>query len=370
MKISIDLLQCRCRWRRNLTSKEALMHMVSRFWWLTILLLVAGCGDRMAYSARVLHADPGARAIPPGASVAVIVEGTNPGDIPDPESAGERLIRVLAGRGHPVRRAGVDELETCGEDRALVLASEPEGPRKGAEVYTVHARVLECRSQKELARLRFRLEPEGRSIAGPGPSDLVVGRTLSWLAVPGPHEPERVVLPRYGGLFFQSGNAFALYTKKKIQQDIPYYRPKTDWDVLSVQSYAFGLDSTFLDTRLEYSYGIEILDQLGGPDGAGFGLFLGLEYVLGPRAPWNFTVWGQGTAAIFSHTGESGTLLRATAGGGLHWTPLEWLRLHVRAGLGGQWIDTADVDVTWDRPREIRLDSLVVVLTAGVSLSW
>ncbi len=176
--------------------------------------------------------------------------------------------------------------------------------------------------------------------------------------------------PRTGGFFLQTSNAFALITSKKVREEIPYYRPKTEWDVLSLQAHTFGVGQGVFGTRFEYAFGLTILDQVGEPDAAGIGLFLGMEWGFEPWGPWHLTVWGHGFAALFNHSGESGDMQQVAAGGGLHYTVQRWFRLFVRAGLGGQWIDTSDVDVIWARPRELAVNSLIVVLTAGVVLDW
>lgn len=176
--------------------------------------------------------------------------------------------------------------------------------------------------------------------------------------------------PRTGGFFLQTSNAFALVTSKKVREEIPYYRPKTEWDVLSLQAHTFGVGQGVFGTRFEYAFGFTILDQVGAPDAAGIGLFLGMEWGFEPWGPWHLTAWGHGFAALFNHSGESGDMQQLAFGGGLHYTVLPWFRLFARAGLGGQWIDTSDVDVIWERPRELAVNSLIVVLTAGVVLDW
>jgi len=183
-------------------------------------------------------------------------------------------------------------------------------------------------------------------------------------AAPGP-EP-----PRTGGFFLQTSNAFALVTSKKVREEIPYYRPKTEWDVLSLQAHTFGVGQGVFGSRFEYAFGLTILDQVGEPNAAGVGLFLGMEWGFEPFGPWHLTAWGHGFAALFNHSGVSGDMQQLAFGGGLHYTVLHWFRLFARAGLGGQWIDTSDVDVIWDRPREVAVNSLIVVLTAGVVLDW
>ncbi|MBU1069340.1 hypothetical protein KJ975_07200 [Myxococcota bacterium] len=349
---------------------------------LVVLLLgmsfLAGCGARPGYSARTLVAEPGSLLVPAGASIAVLTVGQGPVDSQissSPEAASERLIRVLKARGFAVRRITDGELETCTETYVLRLQvgfhEKDAGGAPGDEPrQVVTVELMEMRTRRVLGRTRMLLTFDGPSLDGPSAEDLVVRRTLGWLEIRGTLEPWRTDPPRSGGFFVETTNTTALFTRKTVKQDIPFYQARTDWERLSLQNYAFGLGFGFEGTPLEMTLAFFVHSSLTQDRTSGGGLQLGLEYELPSSRPVKTTIWGRGTAGLFNIEGNSGMLWRLTAGAGLSWSPWSFFRLYARAGLGGQWLDTVDLDVTWDRPRDLGLDSFVVQLDAGLSLNW
>ncbi|PKN46573.1 MAG: hypothetical protein CVU59_05700, partial [Deltaproteobacteria bacterium HGW-Deltaproteobacteria-17] len=333
-----------------------------------------------------LEAGPASLLLPAGASIAVLAEGTSAvgatavgttgdGGWGAPEAASERLIRVLRARGFTVRRITAAELGTCGETYVLRLqAGFDERDVRGGDAdeprQVVTVELTETRTRRVLGRTRMLLTFEGPSIDGPSAEDLVVRRTLGWLEIRGTLEPWRPAPRRSGGFFMETTNTTALVTRKTVKQDIPYYRARTDWESLSLQSLAYGLAFGFEGTPLEMNLSFFVHDSLTQDKTSGGGLQLGLEWEFPSVRPVKTTIWGRGTAGLFNIEGNSGMMWRLTAGAGLSWSPWAFFRLYARAGLGGQWLDTVDLDVTWDRPRDLGLDSFVVQLDAGVSLNW
>ncbi|MBU1242971.1 hypothetical protein KKD52_07070 [Myxococcota bacterium] len=344
-------------------------------------LSTVGCAEVPRYSAKTLHARPSGMTLPQGASIAVLATGDGATPVKgarNPGAVSERVIRVLRHRGYRVMRITEAALSTCDADyilrlhaldyeKALVQTYSLPTARK----YAVTADVFDGRTRRHLGRTRFLLRHVGFTNDGPTAEDRAVSRTLSWLGQRGTLEPWRPELPRNGAFFMGTLNATALFTRKTVNEEIPYYRPGPDLGRISLQSLVFGVSFIFAPAPLELTLGCSVSGLLGSADVDGAGPYLGLEYTFASRRSLKTTFWVHGQAGLLSR-GEvaGGHLLQAALGAGLSWSPWRVLRLYARAGLGAQSLGTEDLDVTWSRPRSVTYDSFIVVLDAGFSLNW
>ncbi|PKN46289.1 MAG: hypothetical protein CVU59_06525 [Deltaproteobacteria bacterium HGW-Deltaproteobacteria-17] len=344
-------------------------------------LWAAGCAEVPRYSAKTLHARPSGMTLPQGASVAVLATGdgaTPVTGVRNPGAVSERVIRVLRHRGYRVTRITEAALPTCDADYILRLhafdyekAQVQTYSLPTARKYAVTADVFDGRTRRHLGRTRFLLRHVGFTNDGPTAEDRAVSRTLSWLGQRGTLEPWRPELPRNGAFFMGTLNATALFTRRTVKEEIPYYRPGPDFDWISMQSFVFGVSFIYASVPLELTLGCSVSGMLGGGDVDGAGPFLGLEYTLASPRRLKTTIWAHGQAGLMSRAQVyGGGLLQAAAGAGLSWSPSRVVRLYARAGLGAQSLSTDDLDVTWGRPRAVTYDSIIVVLDAGFSLNW